>query len=98
MPPETPTTTVRPLSMDHLLLLRRELLVRERHFAVEYALERHRGHLAGQRLTAALGPVVQPPRFPRGHDRELVFVAARGRKQRSQFGHAVHLLDSSRPP
>src|SRR3989442_9522957 len=95
MPPETPTTTVRPLSMDHLLL--RELLVAVRHLAAQDALEGDRGHLARQGLAGALGPLVEPARLARGDDGQLVLVAARGRKQRSQLGHVVH-PPSCRPP
>src|SRR5438093_12068476 len=90
MPPETPTTTVRPLSMDHLLL--RELVVAVWHLAAQDALEGDRGHLARQGLAGALGPFVEPARLARGDDGQLVLVAARGRKQCCQFGHVVHPL------
>src|SRR5258705_6620705 len=84
MPPDTPTTTVRPRSMG---LLEHFLVVVERHLAVDRALERGRGDLAQDGLAGAASPFVEAARLAGGDGRQLVLAGARGRNQRSKFRH-----------
>src|SRR5258705_497348 len=84
MPPDTPTTTVRPRSMG---LLEHFLVVVERHLAVDRALERGRGDLAHNGLAGAARPLVEAARLAGGDDRQLVLAGTQGRNQRSKFRH-----------
>src|SRR5215470_7665377 len=88
MPPETPTTTVRPRSMAARLLSQR-LFVEERHFVTDGVIERDHRRLpgtAGERGLAALArPFVHAPRLARRDDAQLVLVRSRRGNQRSQF-------------
>src|SRR5690242_3904350 len=82
MPPDTPTTTVRPRSMASLL---REFFVQVRHLATNRALERRRRDLARHVLARLARPLVEAPRFARGHDGQFVLVRSQRRNQRSQL-------------
>src|SRR5206468_30687 len=89
MPPETPTTMVRPRSTTALL---DRLVVEVGNLAADRALQGGRRHLARDVLAAALGPLVETPRLARRHDRDLILVGPRGGEKRSQLGHRILLV------